>query len=143
MNNSNDQHAGAITAITGLEKEWMDAWMNKDVQTCDRILSDDFILSSATGNVMNKQEWLDRAIGPFVAKEFIWERIKVRIYEDTAVVNATISQKASIHDIDWSGYFNLTDVWIHEDGEWKVVTRQGNGPFHALPDPGIFEFTER
>ena len=143
MNHSDDQHSATIATITSLEKEWMAAWARKDVPACDIILSEDFMLSSATGAIMNKKEWMENVIGPFTAEEFIWEWIKVRIYGDTAVVNATIRQKASIHDIDWSGYFNLTDVWIHADGRWKVVSRQGNGPFQELPDPGVFEYIER
>lgn len=39
------------TIITTLEKEWMDAWIKKDNNKFNKILSEDFLLSSAPGNL--------------------------------------------------------------------------------------------
>jgi hypothetical protein len=50
------------------EKEWMNAWMAKDRAVFMEILSDDFLLSSARGNLMTKKEWIENAMGPFNCK---------------------------------------------------------------------------
>ena len=50
--------------IVSREKEWMDAWIAKDVSVFRDILSDDFLLSSARGNLMEKDEWIRNASGP-------------------------------------------------------------------------------
>lgn len=115
--------------IISLEKEWMEGWRRKDRETCARILADDFIITSATGAVLNKQQWLDNIIGPFECEEFIWERVNVRLYDKAAIVNAVVKQQAEIYGADWSGIFLLTDVWIQRDGNWNIVSRQGTGPF--------------
>ena len=35
--------------IEALERQWMQAWVDKDLATCASILADDFILTSARG----------------------------------------------------------------------------------------------
>jgi hypothetical protein len=114
--------------IISREKEWMDAWIAKDTSKFRDILSDDFLLSSARGYLMEKAEWIRNASGPFTCESFAWKDIKVRIYGNTAIVNATVEQVASVGEKDWSGIFMLTDVWVYQNGKWQVVSRQGTGP---------------
>jgi ketosteroid isomerase-like protein len=110
------------------EKEWMNAWMAKDRAVFMEMLSDDFLLSSARGNLMTKKEWIENAMGPFNCKSFTWKEIKVRTYGNTAVVNSLVEQEATVGVKDWSGIFMLTDVWVNQNGKWQVVSRQGTGP---------------
>jgi ketosteroid isomerase-like protein len=114
--------------ITNLEKEWMEAWIQKDTAKCNEILSDDFLLSSARGTLINKKEWLAAAGNLIVGEEFNWLEIKIRIYGNTAVVNAKTTQKAHVGGEDWSGMFLITDVWVFQNDKWQVVTRHGTGP---------------
>jgi len=114
--------------IISREKEWMEAWIAKDISRFRDILSDDFLLSSARGNLMEKDEWISNASGPFTCESFAWKDIKVRIYGNTAIVNATVEQEASVGEKDWSGIFMLTDVWVRQNGKWQVVSRHGTGP---------------
>ena len=110
------------------EKEWMNAWIEKDRTTLMEILSDDFLLSSARGNLMDKEEWLANALGPFTCRTFTWKETKVRLYDTTAVVNALVEQEANVGTKDWSGTFLLTDVWVKQEDKWRVVSRHGTGP---------------
>ncbi len=110
------------------EKEWMNAWIQKDRTTLMEILSDDFLLSSARGNLMDKEEWLANALGPFTCRTFTWKETKVRLYDTTAVVNALVEQEANVGTKDWSGTFLLTDVWVKQEDKWRVVSRHGTGP---------------
>jgi hypothetical protein len=119
-----------IVAVTEREKEWMQAWIDKDEQKFTEILSDDFVLSSARGQFMNKQQWIQTALGPFTCTQFEWKDIKVRIYDSVAVVNSITSQKANVGSEDWSGDFIVTDVWVNKSGNWQVVARHGTGPLN-------------
>jgi hypothetical protein len=119
-----------IVAVTEREKEWMQAWIDKDEQKFTEILSDDFVLSSARGQFMNKQQWIQAALGPFTCTQFEWKDIKVRIYDSVAVVNSITSQKANVGSEDWSGDFIVTDVWVNKNGNWQVVARHGTGPLN-------------
>jgi ketosteroid isomerase-like protein len=119
-------------AVTAREKQWMQAWIDKDEARFNDILADDFLLSSARGRFMNKEEWMQAAAGPFTCIDFEWNEIKVRAYGDTAVVNAIVTQQASVGDEDWSGLFLHTDVWVLQDGRWRVVARHGTGPLKKM-----------
>ena len=120
--------ATAEIEIPLLEQSWMDAWVAKDHATCDRILADDFVLTSARGALMSKSEWLAGAMGPFVCSAFHWEHIQVRQFGEVAIVHGRSNQKASVAGQDWSGVFLVTDVWVRRNGLWQVVSRHGTGP---------------
>jgi ketosteroid isomerase-like protein len=120
--------ATAETEIPLLEQSWMAAWVAKDRATCERILADDFLLTSARGALMSKSEWIAGAMGPFVCSAFHWEQIQVRPFGDVAIVHGRAKQQATVAGQDWSGVFLVTDVWLRCNGLWQVVTRHGTGP---------------
>jgi ketosteroid isomerase-like protein len=120
--------ATAEAEIPLLEQSWMDAWVVKDRATCERILADDFLLTSARGALMSKSEWLAGAMGPFVCSSIKWEQIQVRPFGDVAVVHGRSRQEATVSGQDWSGVFLVTDVWVRRNGLWQVVSRHGTGP---------------
>jgi uncharacterized protein (TIGR02246 family) len=117
------------TEIARLEEEWMQAWVRKDLGTCERLLADDFLLTSARGVLMPKADWIANATWTFHCERFQWEDIRVRLLgEDVAVVHGRSVQNASVGGQDWSGVFLTTDVWAKRDGRWQVVARHGTGP---------------
>ena len=121
--------------VEAAERAWMAAWLEKDIQTCSEILDEGFILTSATGVLMGKSEWLDKATGTFAATEFRWLSIVVRqIAPDVAVAHVKSSQTATVHGKDWSGVFLMTDVWVKRAASWRVTARQGLGPLSAAAD---------
>lgn len=116
--------------LRALERAWMEAWIAKDRAACERMLADDFVLTSGRGVLMTKSEWLD-AIGIFVGESFEWEDVRVRPFGDVAIVHCRTRQRASVAGQDWSGRFLITDVWIRRNDRWQVASRHGTGP---LPD---------
>lgn len=118
--------------VEAAERAWMEAWLHRDIETCNEILDEGFVLTSATGVLMGKAEWLDKAAGAFSASEFTWLSIIVRkIVADVAVAHVKSSQVATIQGKDWSGIFLMTDVWVKRAGRWRVAARQGLGPLVA------------
>ena len=110
----------------------MQAWLDRDRDTCKAILAEDFILTSARGVLMTKEQWLD-AMDSFIGESFDWEEIWVRPFGDVAIVHCRTRQRASVAGQDWSGRFLLTDVWACRNGVWQVVSKHGIGP---LPEDG-------
>lgn len=125
--------SGPEVELPSLEREWMDAWIRKDLAVCSRILADDFILTSARGTLMSKADWL-AGIEVFDCTSFFWDDITVRPFGDVAIVHSRTRQVASVAGNDWSGSFLLTDVWVLRDGQWQVVSRHGSGPLQE-PQP--------
>ena len=114
--------------IQSLERAWMAAWVERDRATCERILADDFVLTSARGILMPKNDWLAGAMSSFACTAFAWEELLVRPFGETAIVHGRSRQQASVAGQDWSGVFLVTDVWVRRDGRWQVVSRHGTGP---------------
>ena len=123
--------ASALTEIPALERAWMQAWVESDMETCASILADDFLLTSARGVLMPKEAWLANAGSVFRCTSFAWEDILVRPFGDAAIVHGRSRQTASVGGQDWSGVFLTTDVWMHRNGKWQVVARHGTGPLQG------------
>ena len=121
-------HSDPVTQLPELERTWMNAWIAKDRATCEDILDDEFLLSSARGVLIRKAEWLAGAMSTFNCREFEWQSVLVRPFGNVALVHSTIRQRASVADQDWSGVFMLTDAWALRGEQWKVVSRHGTGP---------------
>lgn len=119
--------ASAEKEIPLLEQEWMAAWVKQDRATCERILADDFLLTSARGVLMSKSEWL-AALSSFICTSFSWEQLVVRPFGKTAIVHGRANQEAAVAGQDWSGVFLITDVWAKRNNQWQVVSRHGTGP---------------
>jgi ketosteroid isomerase-like protein len=124
------QHKDIERQIVALENEWMDAWLRHDLETCTRILSDDFQLTSAlsSGELTDKAGWLRHAGADFQGTSFSFDKTLVRVYGDAAVVNAWYHQKAMARGQDWSGDFLITDVWVRHGDTWQVVARHSSRP---------------
>ena len=136
MNFSDIDQGEIAKDVEEAERAWMNAWLSKDIDSCRAILDESFVLTSATGVLMDKAEWLDKATGAFAATEFNWLSIVVRkISENVAVAHVKSSQVATVQGKDWSGVFLMTDVWVRRDSGWKVAARQGLGPLP--PSAGV------
>lgn len=110
-----------------LETRWMIAWKNKDVVTVRELLSDDFTLTSSlsSGALVDKEGWIDK-LEMYDCKECRFDKIQVRVYDNTSVLNKWFHQDASANGKDWSGDFLITDVWVMKAENWQVVARHGS-----------------
>ncbi len=115
--------------ITRLQHEWMDAWRLQDRPTLERILADDFTLTSVTtDDLIHRDVWLASAMGQVRMTEFSYSDFHIQFYRDTAVVKSRFHQRGTIDGNDWSGDFLVTDMWVRRDGLWQVVSRHASCP---------------
>ena len=110
-----------------LETQWMTAWKNKDVATVRKILSDDFTLTSSlsSGGLVDKEGWIAK-LAVYDCKAFRFDKIQVRVYDNTAVVNSWFHQDATANGKDWSGNFLITDIWVKKGEYWQGVARHAS-----------------
>jgi len=111
-----------------LETKWMNAWKNKDEATARKIIADEFTLTSSlsTGDLVNKEEWIEKVLHNFDCKELRIDKLQVRVYNKTAVLNIWFHQDAVVNGKDWNGDFLLTDVWVQKNEDWQVVARHSS-----------------
>ena len=109
------------TTLERLNQEYVDAFMNADVEWYREHLADDFVVTESDGSVFNKTQFLSNtAKGPDVA-DYRLQDVNVRIYGNVALVQATglwTGKNGS------NGMSRYTDVYVRAGEEWKTVSAQ-------------------
>jgi ketosteroid isomerase-like protein len=112
--------------IRELERQRFRAMEQVDVATLDRILSDDLIYTHANGLQQTKAELIG-VLGP---GDFKYESItpgdnlRVRIYNETALVTGRASIKIKTHGEAQSFKICYLDVYVKQEGRWQMVAWQ-------------------
>jgi ketosteroid isomerase-like protein len=106
-----------------LNQEYVDAFMNADVDWYREHLAEDFVCIESDGSVLNKQEFLANTVkGPDVA-DYKLEHVDVRVYENAALVQATGLWTRDDGSMGMSRYI---DVYVKQKEQWKTVSAQIN-----------------
>lgn len=116
--------------LFALEVEFMEAIKKRDVVYLDRVLGENFVLSTgrAGAEIRPRQEWLEITRDSYRIASFEFEWVRVEAYgDDDAVVRSRYRQEAAMGDNDRTGSYLMTDVWIRRKSIWLLVTR------HATP----------
>ncbi len=110
--------------IAQAEQAWMEAWRQRDIKACARVLADEFQLVSArSGELFGKAKWLALAEVAFVCRTFSFDEVQVQTYGEIAIAHILYRQEGSAWGKDWSGRFRITDVWVWRDNRWQAITR--------------------
>ena len=111
------------TALLSLEDEWLHA---RDAATLGRILSEDFVHPAPQGLFLSKAEHIDWFVKhlPPANRKTRFDRMLVRIYGDTGVVNGMVI--ASDESGKEVGRTVFTDIFVYRDGRWQAVNAQEN-----------------
>ncbi len=112
-----------------LQHAWMDALARRDEPTLERLLADEFTLTSARSDrLIGKNEWLEYAMTRVSLRSFRYDDLRVQLYGDAAVVKSRFTQTAAVDGVERADTLLLTDVWVWRDGRWQVVTRHSSIP---------------
>lgn len=109
------------TMLLRLNQQYVDSFMNADVNWYRQHLADDFVVIESDGAVLNKTEFLaNTAKGPDVA-DYTLQDVSVRIYGSVALIQATGHWTGKDGSKGLSRYI---DVYVKAEGEWKTVSAQ-------------------
>ena len=107
--------------LTRLNQEYVDAFINADVDWYREHLADEFVVIESDGSVLNKEQFLRNTVkGPDVA-EYKLHEVNIRIYGSAALVRATGVWTREDGSMGMSRY---TDVYVRQNGDWKTVSAQ-------------------
>jgi len=125
------KHA-ARQQVEALEEQWRLAQLGGDVATMDKLLSDDYIGISITGQVNTKAQQLDRMRAHKIAltRLDLVER-QVKLIGSIAIVTSRAEVEGSNDGVPVSGTFRYTRVYQRlPSGVWKITS------FEATRVPG-------
>jgi len=108
--------------IRRIEMEWGDAFEQRDMETLDRLMADDYILTDPLGSVRTKAESLAAIENNEVHFESTKsDNVNVRINGDTAVVTGRSTFRGRYKGWSMAGQYQYTDVLVKRRGCWQAV----------------------
>lgn len=118
----------AAAEIAQLEKQWGEAFVNRDFAFIERIVAPEYRLVVATNDgefgVTRRAEWMANA-RVFTHHAFTIETVDVNRAGDTAVASArgvwTVTMRPGTPARTIR--FFVTDTWMRRDGRWQVIHR--------------------
>jgi len=118
--------------VEKLEQSWRTAQLNNDVDAMDRLLSDDYVGITMSGQVVTKMQQLDR-IRNRTAKltRIDLDDVKVKLTPPTAIVTGRAQVEGTNDGEPIRGNYRYTRVYMRSPGgSWKItnveVTRVGD-----------------
>lgn len=114
--------------LVQIEKELTEALNNGNVSVLERHLSDTYVFTTPGEIVINKTRSVDDVrSGNLKFQSSQVDDMKVQINGHTAVVTYRSKVKGQYKGTDISGVYQLTDVFVKRNGQWKLISRQQNG----------------
>jgi uncharacterized protein (TIGR02246 family) len=119
------------SAVLDLVQRWATAELTGDVEAYQWLLAPDFVGVGPVGFVLDATQWAQRHRGDLKNHEFEVNDPPVRLYGDTAVVEAVQKQRTTVMGRDTSGSFRLGIVAVKRDDRWLPAHVQLSGPLIA------------
>jgi Domain of unknown function (DUF4440) len=112
-----------VKVLLDLESKMAQAWVQRDAQTLEQILADDYALAGAGDALIGKGQYLAGLDNPeFRTTSAIVNDLRIRVYGDAAVVTGRATYQG------WSRKrgryvrrFRFTDTFIRHDSTWQCV----------------------
>ena len=119
--------------ISALERQWTAAFQQKDIAALQDMMADNYALVIAVQDmplqVVPRDAWLE-SLDAYEISDAHIDHITVRVYNDVAVVVMLWHQFATLGGQDRSAQFMLTDIWVKQEGEWRIAERHSSRPEH-------------
>jgi ketosteroid isomerase-like protein len=108
-----------------LEQQWTEAVRDHDVEKLERILGEEFTLTTGRpgSEVRSRAEYLEIARDRYAIESFEFAELDVCTYGHVAVVRSRYRQTGSMDGAERNQTYLMTDVWVRRAGRWQAVTR--------------------
>ena len=111
--------------VMRLADAWASAELRGDAAFLERTLADDFIGIGPLGFMLTKQEWLARhQSGDLRYDSFELDEVKVRVYNEAAILIGRQVQNAIYRGNTIKGQFRTTLVFVQQQGQWQLASLQ-------------------
>lgn len=109
--------------VEQMEQAWRAAQLANDVPAMDKLLSDDYVGITMTGQVVTKHQQLERMTSrQVVITRIDMDDMKVKLIGSTAVVTSLINIDGTLDGSDVHGMYRYTRVYSRlPSGSWKIT----------------------
>jgi ketosteroid isomerase-like protein len=122
--------------VEHLEEVWRSAQLNDDVDAMDKLLSDDYVGITMTGQVVTKMQQLDRMKNrTMVLNKIELDDVKVKLIGSTAVVTSRAEVDGTNDGMPMHGTYRYMRVYSRlPAGAWKITNFEAT---RVGPPPGL------
>src|SRR5258706_11124100 len=107
--------------VMRLADTWATAELRGEPTFLESTLADDFIGIGPLGFMLTKQEWLARhQSGDLKYESFSLDEVKVRVYNEAAILTGRQVQNAAYRGNSIQGQFRTTLVFVQQ-GQWRLA----------------------
>jgi ketosteroid isomerase-like protein len=112
-------------AVAELNRRWMQAYVNGDVDFLEKHMSEDYVGTFPDGTVLDRQAEIEAVkSGAVTISEMTPKQMNVRVYGNSAVITGRSHIEAVVAGQPMSADLRFTDVWIVQGGSWRAVASQ-------------------
>lgn len=116
------QVSEAERELRALEDAWALAVQQGDTEALDSIIGDDYIGTTASGNLQTKDDYLDAFLsGARKTYSLTTEDLRLKFYGNTAVVTHGGHAEGVLGVQSTSGDYRWTHVLVKREGRWEAV----------------------
>ena len=119
---NNQSSEQAEKELRQLERNLIIAIQRKDTESLSRIWADEYLGTAPDGRVASKADLIAAIKGGAIALESLEVNdLRVRLFDDVAVLTGHALVKANVDNEDYSGSYRGTGIFIKRLGRWEVI----------------------
>ena len=126
--------------VEQLEEVWRTAELGDDVDAMDKLLSDDYVGITMTGQLVTKTQQLDRMRNrTTVLSKILLDDVKVKLIGSTAIVTSLAEVDGTNEGTPMHGTYRYTRVYSRlPSGTWKITNFEATrvGPPQPMQGEG-------
>lgn len=108
--------------LARFEHEWASAVQRTDMAALRQIIADDYIGTTASGGIQNREEYLgDFTSGDRRTFTLTTDDLRIKVYGETAVMTHGGTATGEYKGTPTSGAYRWTHVAIRRGGRWQAV----------------------
>jgi ketosteroid isomerase-like protein len=120
-------NSDAIEQLNSIEQKLAAAWVNRDRDFIEGILTDDWTVIDPTGHVLTKRQVLEEGFvsGDRRLTSATIDDVSIKLFGDWALVTGRSHAVGQYKGEEMEATLRFTDVFVRQSGtEWKVVASQ-------------------
>jgi ketosteroid isomerase-like protein len=106
-------------ALTVLNRDYISAVQQGDVQRFQEILADDFLCSNPDGSLVDRAQFLAQTARPVTIRGLVADDVLIRLLGDIAIIHARTRYGTADGEQRQGRY---TDVWARRGGQWLAIS---------------------
>ena len=116
-------HPNAADEVKALERAWLDAYEQRDVEAMKRIVADGFTITYPNGSVETKEQVVKAlAEAKGTSPKFSTEDVAAAVRGNTVVLTGRVITEGQRADGQaYRSASRYTDTYMYLDGRWQVI----------------------